>query len=148
MINQLYHTQFHKMVRTARQYVGFDAEDIVQESFIKMIEYQHLDYTDAVKLLTVTVRNKCIDTLRRKKVKDKLVRRMPPQKFHHEIKLRFEAEDMRRYLGILAPRSRTCVELRYLEGLRVKDIAQILNVDHSSVSINIRRGLDKLKTVV
>lgn len=148
MINQLYHSQFRRMVYTAQQFVGNEAEDVVQESFIKMLEFQHLDYTQAVKLLTITVRNKCIDTLRRKKVQDKLVRRMPPQNFHHEIKLRFEAEDMRRYLGILAPRSRKCIELRYLEGLRVKDIAEILGVDHSSVSVNIRRGLDKLKTVV
>lgn len=148
MINKLYNTQFRKMVIKAEQYVGNDAEDLVQESFIKMIGFQHLGYTEAVKLLTIMVRNKCIDTLRRKKVKDKLVRRMPAQVDHHEMKLRFESEDMRRYLGILSPKVKQCIELRYFDGLRVKEIAEVLDVDHSSVSTNITRGLAKLKAVV
>lgn len=148
MINKLYQTQFRRMVFQAQQFVGYEAEDIVQESFIKMLEFQHLEYTPAVKLLTVIVRNKCLDNIKRRRVNERMLNWMADQVEPKGNEFDFNDNDADRFLRILSGRSRQCIDLKYVQGYRVKEIAKVLGTGHSSVSVSIHRGLQKLKTVM
>jgi RNA polymerase sigma factor (sigma-70 family) len=130
----------------AARFVGNVSEDIVQEAFVKMIEYPHLEINEAERLLTTIVKNKCIDHLRYIKRQKKWMNCQPTQNFNTEMKLPFDEADLRRQLEIVSPQSRKCIELRYFGQYRVNEIADMLNIDHSSVSTAIKRGLIKLRS--
>lgn len=132
----------------AAKFVGNTSEDIVQESFMKMIEYQHLEFNEAAMLLNTIVKNKCIDHLRERKRQRKWRHCQPMENINTEMRLAFDETDLKRQLEIVSPQSRKCIELRYFEQYRVNEIADMLGIDHSSVSTAIKRGLIKLRSLI
>lgn len=58
-----------------------------------------------------------------------------------------EHQELLQYLEHIAHSYKEVLILRYIEGMTVKDIAQLLNEKETNISMRIKRGLEKLHTL-
>ena len=137
------------------------AEEIVQDSFVKLWQLRKKNkYTNTtlVPYLYKTVYNSCLDYFRHKGVVDKF-----NEYYSNKIK---EAEaysnvsqdsglsilianemrdDIREAIDKLPPRCKQIFELKKLEGLSQKEIAEKLNISVNTVEKQLSRAMTKLR---
>ena len=114
----------------------WDAEDITQEVFLRIwdkgIEPQNPAY------LLKMARNIAIDRYRRHK-------NIPEQK-HTNSNLSIDNSlDLLNFLAELSDIERICIELYYLEGYKIQEISEKLNIPVGTVKTHLYRGRQKLK---
>lgn len=133
------------------------AKDIVQETFCKTWEYiasgnevkniRALVYKIAYNLIVDRSRlERPVESLEGLKengweVKDK-------NNLADQIEITLEAQDVAKAIKKLDPIYQEAVVLRYINELRPKEIAEILNESENVVSVRINRGLKQLKDLV
>lgn len=147
MLKKLYDNDYPRLMRLAFSMAGEEGEYLVQDSFIKMIPYQHLSYSEAQALITTIVKNKCRDYLRHQKTVRRYMRKMPEPQTACEMKLPSEAKDLKAQVNRLPADTRFVIEQRYYEGLTLREIGKLTGKDHASVYSRIQTGLRKLKTL-
>lgn len=54
--------------------------------------------------------------------------------------------DIRQAMLLLTPAERICIQLAVIEGLSVRRVAQIIQMNENTVKTHIKRGKEKLKT--
>ncbi|MCH5351010.1 MAG: RNA polymerase sigma factor [Clostridiales bacterium] len=127
--------------RVAFQYTKdrSDAEDIVQEVFLKLYKASPQTDDGGIKawLIRVTI-NKSKDFLRAKKRRGKAEGLPPPERESGHIEV-FEA------LSQLPERDRNALYLHYYEGYTAREIARILGGSERAMSKRIGRAREKLK---
>lgn len=148
MLKQLYEQDYPRLKRLAYSMAGNEWEDILQDSFMKMIPYQHLSYAEAQALITTIVKNKCLDWIRHEKTVKKYRQNMPEPEAVTPPSYSWDAKDLRTHVNRLPPYTRLVIELRFFEDMTLRDIGAIVNKDHATVYSQIRAGLRKLKPVV
>lgn len=117
-----------------------EAEDVVQTVFLKLLEGGAVPHTGKERtFLTKIAINRCKDILRAAKryadtPLEELALLAPP-----------EEQDLFRAIMELPEKYRAVVTLHYLEGYSFREIAQILHIGPSAVSMRLHRARGILK---
>lgn len=142
------------LIRFAEKFVsGFFAEDIVHDVFLKLWDKQvfRLPENDLERILYVSVRNACLDYLRRVNTEQEILDRRALQLKLDELDF-FEASDelfMRKDLldqlmkkvAELPERSQQIFRMSYFEGLKAAEIAERLDLSVRTVENLLYRSL-------
>jgi RNA polymerase sigma-70 factor (ECF subfamily) len=127
-----------------------EAEDIVQETFLKLHQGRLRDADQVAAWLTTVARNAARDRVRRRKPQ------APEETFHTlpdhasarpgaELERREYQERLHRALGSLPEDHRTALTLRYLEGLDYRAIATTMGVTDGALRGMLGRALGTLR---
>ena len=163
--DEFYLNRYLKMKRFAQEYVNSeeDAEDIVQDVFLELYTiYDTLISTyhvDIVSYTFVSVRNRCIDYLRRKMIERKskerilekeiLILRMKFDSLEALEDNLFKERDIETILNealqSLPEKCREILIKHKIEGKKQKDIAKELNISHKTVENQLSIAFKKLK---
>lgn len=121
-----------------------DAEDIVQEVFIKYIEqlkagkYFNDDSHEKFWLIRVTI-NLCCNHLKRKKIHN---RAMTANPLYYELD---EQENvLLECMDKLSEKYKIVFELFYLRDLKISEISKILNISEANVKTRLKRAREKI----
>jgi len=154
---------YSRVKNFAREYVlsEEEAENIVQDVFLEF--YQKKDVLDfhvnIVAYLFTSVKNKCIDYLRRRLLEQEAVSKMQ-EEFDLSFRMKFESleafdlndfsedrikEKIERALAVLPDRCREIFVLSKIEGKKQKEIAEELNVSVKTVESQITIAYKKLR---
>lgn len=136
--------------------VGDEAEDIVQDTFLKawknLKKYEPATAQFKTWLMRIA-RNTVIDHLRKRRpyafseFEEALDERPDTGPLPDELVARaHDAQDVENVLGKLAPHYREVVLLRYMNQLSFEEIASILNESPNTVRSRHRRALAQLRT--
>ncbi len=138
--------------------VQADVEDIVSDSCVALIA--HLDKLrtmeeDALRrYIAVTVRNKALDVCRRQQSVRLLaeaedVASLPdPESVEARILLMEEIRQVLSGIRQLPPREQEVLRLKYDQGLKHREIAQLLGISESSVTKYAERARRRLKAAL
>jgi len=144
----------HQMVlRTAYRLLGSleDAQDAAQEVFLRVLKHQSsLGPEPKAWLYRVTV-NVCNDYYRRaKRTSTELTGESadPAPDPEQILTLKERRKLLLEALGRLSPRERICVVLRDIEGLSTAEVAQILDIEETTVRGQIHTARVKLAKYV
>jgi len=133
-----------------------DAEDITQETFIKVLNnlQQLKDHTKKKAWILSIARNTAVDLIR----KQKFIRFLPslikqesmPNTSSTSSNLIVEENwvEIQKALLKIKPHYRSVIILRVLSELSLKDIAEALGCSEGKVRVDIHRALNKLKNDV
>jgi RNA polymerase sigma-70 factor (ECF subfamily) len=158
---QLYEQNWGRIYRIAFRHTGSqpDAEDIMQETFIKVFKRIHTLRTqneaDFSAWLNTICLNCVIDFLRkqgrRQRNRQVSLSDLPRELLsnnpspEHKVLMGQAAGRIREILGILSPRQRLIFDMRYNQHMDIKDIAECLRCSTSNVKTQIFRSLKKLR---
>jgi RNA polymerase sporulation-specific sigma factor len=116
-----------------------DRDDLYLEALfaaLKSIDGYSENYGNFENFLFINVRNRILDFLRKRKIEvplDEAISRT--YDFESEFEIKEEIEEFKK---LLAPKEMKVFEL-YLEGVKIRDIARLLNEDYKSVDNTIQR---------
>lgn len=132
-----------------------EAEDITQEVFLRLYRHVHSGgVVDNVRFWVFRVaHNLAMNHHRRQKfiaplddeTFDEILRGLPDETIDQETRF-IQTETFTRLhaeIGRLTPQERQCLHLR-AEGLKYREIAEVLNLSISAVSEFVRRGIKKI----
>ncbi len=139
---KLYDEFFPDVLRLAFSYVRNreDAMDIAQDVFLKLVSSNAVLFPGSEKswLLTVTA-NECKNHLKKRRVTEELPESMPSGEKDREVW---------NLLDTLSSEGRAVIQLYYYDGYSVNEIAEILHISRSGVSMRLSRARKKLKKVL
>ena len=134
----------------ARQWLPGNAEDVVQEAFVKLISQKKLP--DNVKAwLYRTVRNDCISRLRKQNVRDRAAQDMMANGsywFKPDIDNRLDVENVQNALKKLDTDLREAVTLRLWGQLGFEEMSQITGIATSTLHNRYNRAIKALKDIL
>lgn len=167
---KIYITHYSRMKRFAQEYVirEEDAENIVQDIFMELWEKRESidSHTNIFSFLFTTVKNRCIDFLRRSILKDKIkdtiqnehnyelqAKLYSLESFEENIFSNSEIEDvLENAINSLPERCREIFILNKIEGIKQRQIAKDLNISihtvESQMSIANKRLRELLKDYI
>lgn len=130
------------------------AKDITQDTFMKVWQYaaKGEKIVNLRAFLFTTARNLIIDHYRRKRPAS--LDNLMEQGFDVGIDTsqslmdKLDGEGALALLGSVPEKYRDAIYLQYVEGLSVKEIAQITSETENNISVRIHRGLQKLRSVL
>ncbi len=131
-----------------------DAEDVVQEVFLRAWNKAHTWKADKAKLSTWLHRiahNLCVDLQRRTKIQTVTLEQDIEQDTEHTTdSLRREetAKIVEQALQQLPDRQRSAIVLCYYQGMSNHDAAQVLNISITALESLLARGRRSLKTLL
>jgi RNA polymerase sigma-70 factor (ECF subfamily) len=130
------------------------AKDIAQETFMKVWQYaiKGQEIGNLRALFFTTAKNLIIDHYRKKKATS--LDSMMEDGFDVGIEInesvidKFDGEKAMSFLGSIPEKYRDAIYLQYVEGLSVKEIAEITGETENNISVRIHRGLQKLRSIL
>jgi len=150
----------------AREYVisEMDAEDIVQDVFLELFVRYEDDFAgiNIVAILFISLKNKCIDHLRRKIIKTDMFDRIQ-EEYNLTLKMKFDSleilddglfdEDdvigiITKAIETLPPRCREIFVKHKIEGMKQKDIAVQLGISVKTVENHIQNAYQRLRHIL
>lgn len=122
----------------------YDAEDVVQETFIKLLKCKKKFESDEhVRnwLIRVAINecNSLWNTSWRKKVT------LTNEKCDEPVFQMDEHSELYELVMQLSPKNRQVIYLYYFEDFSVKEVAEILNISETAVQTRLQRGRQKIK---
>ena len=158
-----YITWYSRVKRFACSFVMTeeDAEDIVQDVFLQL--YLQRDFFDAsiplISYLFISVKNKCLDFLRLRIAAQHAVDKLSNE-YEADLRIRYESLEMllvdfseekslhlrlERALDKLPEQCRKIFMMNKLEGIKQKEIAQVLNLSVNTVETQMGIAYKKLR---
>jgi len=130
-----------------------DAEDIVQETFMRVYEHRHrFDLRCSLKTWMFTIANNCaISHLRRKKLTPEAAAVPAPAQMMspaEHLDLQQQVADLWHQARTLPEHQYTALWLRYREQMEVPQIAQVMHKTRSHVRVLLHRARTKLAQVL
>ena len=130
------------------------ARDIAQDTFMKVWQYaaKGEKIANLRAFLFTTARNLVIDHYRKKQATS--LDNLMEQGFdvgvdtNQSLYDKIDGEKALALLGSVPEKYRDAIYLQYVEGLSVKEIAQITSETENKISVRIHRGLQKLRMVL
>ncbi|MBR1521953.1 MAG: sigma-70 family RNA polymerase sigma factor [Bacteroidaceae bacterium] len=129
-----------RLLATARRIMGDDeeAEDVVQDVLLRLWQLRDEPIRNVGNLAQAIVRNLCIDK----------VRRRPPTVSIHDIDLADPPPDhneeqldrMLALVGQLPTLQQTILRLRHMEGMTMKEIAELMGTTEQAVRQSLSRA--------
>ena len=160
---ELYLLHYAKMLRFAKQYllVAEDAENVVQDVYSDLWEHWHelSSHPNHLAYLLYVTRNRCIDHLRRKTVRQNIHQKLVDQQ-KELLKLNLQALEqfdalyktendidlvIQKALSCLPPKCREIFYKNKLEGKKHKEIAFELNISINTVESQMAIAYRKLR---
>lgn len=152
-----FYPRIYRMVRSMVYGTGLDAEDLTQDSFLKVYKKRHL-YNGSSSLYTWTyqiARNTVLDALRR----DKIQRRIfwwnetdtEPDDFKatesgdEALDRREQQQLLRRAMSRLSEKDRLIITMRDLEGMSYDEIAEVEKLAVGTVKSRLFTARQRLK---
>ena len=131
----------------AKRYLGNtdEAEDMVQDAMMRLWQMCAQLKSPVNGLARILVRNLCLDTIRRRKPREEIV--SLPSMVSNEDSERMEHERIERMMTIvegLPNVPQTILRLRHMEGMEMKDIARLLQMEEAAV----RKALSRARQTV
>ncbi len=129
-----------------------DAEDLVQETFIRMwqnrLKIRKYDRPDSFAFKVI--RNLCIDYSRRKRINT--IQLIPEININEDLltplrlmELKEELLQVKQELQKLPEQQQTIFFLRNVEGYEIHEIANIMGLRKNTVEVNLSRARQKIK---
>ncbi len=150
---RIFRAHYGEMFRLARRLLGDDCEskDVVSDVFAQLLH-------DGVVLREETIRAFLLTTVRHRSI-NLLIRRQREQTAltalkassavadtHQQSTVREQLDALRRFIDEkLSPLSQQVVRLRYEQGLKYREIAQVLGISEVSVHNHLSQSLSKMK---
>ncbi|MCV6638563.1 RNA polymerase sigma factor [Candidatus Albibeggiatoa sp. nov. NOAA] len=131
-----------------------DAEDVVQETFLRVWNKAHTWKAGKAKLSTWLHRithNLCVDWQRKPKVQTVTLDQDVAENTEHStdsLQREETAQLVERALQRLPERQRSAIVLCYYQGMSNRDAAQVLNVSVAALESLLARGRRSLKTLL
>ncbi len=130
------------------------AKDITQETFMKVWQYAQkgAKIGNLRAFLFTTAKNLVVDQYRKKKSTS--LDNLMEQGFDvgHEIDQsimdKFDGGQALAFVKSIPDKYRDAIYLQYVEGLSVKEIAEISDESENNISVRIHRGLQKLRSII
>jgi RNA polymerase sigma-70 factor (ECF subfamily) len=139
-----------------------DAEDIIQDVFLELYEkYESLVHrVNIVAYLFTTIRNRCIDQLRRKIIQQESARRIQ-EEYLLTLRMKFNSLEIldnelfkdgsiehiiENALNTLPERCREIFIMHKIEGKKLKEIAEEMNISPKTVENQTTIAYKKLRT--
>ena len=151
-LETLFRQHYRQMYRLATMLLHDDAEskDIVHDVFAQLLASSaELHEETATAFLLTSVRNRCLNVIRGRKIQERVQRLylldldttiIPPDLFREEAKALIEG------IGLLMPPvCREVVELHFRDGLTFREIALRLGVSETTVYKHLRHALQQLR---
>lgn len=129
-----------------RLHSAFDAEDAVQETFLRYIKKQP-DFDEAEHLKAWLCRvaiNICHDTARKRKIRSYI----PLDEMAETAAEDPESTEIIRSLSLLPEKYGNVLFLYYAEGYDVKTVAKIVGCSESAVKMRLARGRERLRKIL
>lgn len=128
------------------------AKDIVQDTFVRYWEYVAADgHVENVKAFLYRIANNAIiDNYRKKKelsldiLEEDGFDPMDTES-HHKMARSVDSQTALKLVNELSESDRTIVLMRYVDGLSVKEISEVLNERENTISVKIHRSLKQLQ---
>ncbi len=141
----------HAFFRVSNREVAID---LVQEGFTKT--WRHISLGNVVgnmKAFLYQVLNNLIIDYYRKRKSESLDTLLddgfdPPTSGHEEIIRDAEHREVMMVIEKVPPKDRDVIVLRYVDGLSVKDIAEMLSESENTVSVRLHRALSKVRKII
>ena len=135
------------LIVEAKRYRGDtdEAEDMVQDAMMRLWQMCAQLKSPVNGLARILVRNLCLDTIRRRKPREEIV--SLPSMVSNEDSERMEHERIERMMTIvegLPNVPQTILRLRHMEGMEMKDIARLLQMEEAAV----RKALSRARQTV
>ena len=147
---QVFRHHYDGMFRLARKMLNDDAEskDVVSDVFANLLKSNTDLKSDTLQAFLLTsVRNRCINLLVHKQKQQQLQKAVvvemitPEQTAEHE-----QLQLLHRYIDSRLPKlSQQILRLRYQQGLKYREIAQVLQVSEVTVHNHLSQSLKQLK---
>jgi len=156
-VETIYIKYYGIMMHVALEYIQHDAEDIVHDAILKIIK--HIDKVDisdehkTISFCVTIVRNRAIDYLRKKDNNnvsyDDEIKTMSdvgnPVSFA-EINETYDI--LLKALDSLSETYKSVCTLKYVNGLKEREIAEVLDLSPKTVSLRIYRGKQILREAI
>lgn len=139
-IAKIYNRQYNTVYRICFSFMknSVDAEDMVQETFLKLIsskkQFESKEHEKA--WLIVTASNTCKDELRRWKRRLENIKSL----FQQENVVQKEDDRVLEWVMALPVKYKQVIYLHYYEGYRTSEIASMLHCSESTVRNQLLRG--------
>ncbi|MFW5754453.1 MAG: RNA polymerase sigma-70 factor [Marinilabiliaceae bacterium] len=147
---ELFRSVYARLVLYAAHYMGDrqEAENIVQMVFIKFWEKRRgLKVRSLSNYLTVSVRNACLNELRRQNpwysVDDQF--HIPDVQAEEELPDEALLEQIREAIDQMPPQRRKIFKMGRFEGLKYKEIASKLGISPKTVEVQMGKALKTLR---
>lgn len=142
---QIYEENKTSIFRIAFSYlrVKEDAQDVLQETFLKLYMNPPKDDSNLFGWLARVTRNNCLDIIKKKK-KEKEYFLKYQEEFHSDKK-KF---DILKYVLKLDEKYSSVIRLYYYGNLSIKDISIALKISESNVKKRLERAREKLKIMI
>lgn len=130
------------------------AEDIMQETFLKMWDYianKNKNIKDFKKFLYMVAKNMIIDYYRRKSKKPLPIDNISPIKLlvepkqEQEIDTIIQMDNFKKCLSELKENYKKIITYRYIDQLSIKEICQKTGKSPNHVSVTLNRGTKMIK---
>ena len=148
LIEKLFRQHYERMFLTARTLLRNpeEARDVVSDVFAELMESrQALDMKRVESYLLVSVRNKCLNLVKRQMTAEHAVRQLPKEGADEEY-TELPLDDILSYIDQhLTPQTRMVMMKRYGENLKYNEIAEELGISRIAVYKHIAQALTKLK---
>ncbi|MCI6552134.1 MAG: sigma-70 family RNA polymerase sigma factor [Lachnospiraceae bacterium] len=126
-----------------------DALDVVQNTACKVLEhYESLRNEDAIRTWVYKIVVNEILRFLKEKNKIRLLEENEQMELSYEEKAFDIQEDLYTQINHLDVDEQNIIKLRFYEGLSLKEIAEITEVNLNTVKAKLYRGLRKLKAVI
>jgi RNA polymerase sigma-70 factor, ECF subfamily len=128
------------------------AKDIVQDTFVRFWEYVAADgHVENVKAFLYRIANNAIiDNYRKKKELSLDLLEddgfdPADQDSHHKMARSLDSQTALRLVNELSEIDRTIILMRYVDGLSVKEISEVIDERENTISVKIHRALKQLQ---
>lgn len=135
------------LLAEANRYLGdvYNAEDMVQDAMMRLWQMCAQLQSPVDGLARVLVRNLCLDAIRRRKPRETI--ESLPSEMSSVNSEKMEHERIERMMAIvenLPDVPQTILRLRHMEGMEMKDIARLLQMEEAAV----RKALSRARQTV
>jgi len=118
-----------------------------RDVFASLLERPSADVSHPASFLLITVRNRCLNLLSRKQMKERVHKLLPiDEPTDDELPQDDQLEAMLRFIDTeLTPQTREVVRLRFMEHMKYRDIASHLGISEAAVYKHLAQAIRKLK---
>ena len=152
-LEKLFRQHYRQMYRLATMLLHDDAEskDVVHDIFAHLLrESQDLRKETAESYLLTSVRNRCLNVIRSRKIQERVEHLYlldldttitPTERLEEELKTLYKGIDQ-----LTPPVCRDIIMQHFRDGVTFKEIAFRLGVSETTVYKHLRRALNQLRT--
>lgn len=152
-----YHVEIFNFILSRTGYRKELAEDITQEVFFRLWKSRDKYNPKKASLRTWTyiiTRNYLIDYFRGNKENRNNINLKPDDEFASDVTIESAVDNAELFravtqsIGLLKPAERELIQLRYIQELKIKEIAKILNKNGDTIKVAIHRAIKKLRRLL